>query len=40
VATIRKILCAIDLTKASGNAFERAVSLCRGTFPRERRAKE
>jgi nucleotide-binding universal stress UspA family protein len=29
VTTIRKILCAIDLTKASRNAFDRALSIAR-----------
>jgi nucleotide-binding universal stress UspA family protein len=29
VTTIKKILCAIDLTKASRNAFDRALSLAR-----------
>src|SRR3954468_4100815 len=29
VTTIRKIVCAIDLTKASRNAFERALSIAR-----------
>jgi nucleotide-binding universal stress UspA family protein len=29
VVTIKKILCAIDLTKASRNAFERALSIAR-----------
>jgi nucleotide-binding universal stress UspA family protein len=31
VPTIRKILCAIDLTKASRNAFERALSIARAS---------
>jgi Universal stress protein family len=29
VMTIKKILCAIDLTKASRNAFDRALSIAR-----------
>jgi nucleotide-binding universal stress UspA family protein len=29
VTTITKILCAIDLTKASRNAFDRALSIAR-----------
>ena len=29
VTTIKKVLCAIDLTKASRNAFDRALSIAR-----------
>ena len=29
MTTIRKILCAVDLTRASRNAFERALSIAR-----------
>ena len=31
MTTIKKILCAIDLTEASGNAFDRALSIARGS---------
>jgi nucleotide-binding universal stress UspA family protein len=34
VTTIKKILCAIDLTKASGNAFDRALSIARASKAR------
>ena len=34
MATIRKILCAVDLTKASRNAFDRALSVARASKAR------
>jgi nucleotide-binding universal stress UspA family protein len=34
VTTIKKILCAIDLTKASHNAFDRALSIARASKAR------
>jgi nucleotide-binding universal stress UspA family protein len=34
VTTIKKILCAIDLTKASQNAFDRALSIARASDAR------
>jgi nucleotide-binding universal stress UspA family protein len=34
VTTIKKIVCAIDLTKASRNAFERALSIARASKAR------
>ncbi len=34
MTTIKKILCAIDLTKASRNAFDRALSIARASGAR------
>jgi nucleotide-binding universal stress UspA family protein len=34
VKTIKKVLCAIDLTKASSNAFDRALSIARASKAR------
>ena len=34
MTTIKKILCAIDLTKASRNAFDRALSIARASKAR------
>ena len=34
MTTIKKVLCAIDLTKASRNAFDRALSIARASNAR------